>query len=250
MNSANVPKVNIFGVPISKLGFRETIQVLADAVESRKPHQVITANPIMVMAALQDPGYMQLMKQAEFIVPDGAGVVWAAGYVGNPVAERVPGIEIMQEMVKLAEERSWKVFLLGASREVVEAAAAELKKQHPRLQLAGVRDGYFGADQDHQVIEEIRAANPDMLFVGRSADKQEPWIARYKEELGVPVVMGVGGSFDVLSGKLKRAPKLFRQLRMEWFYRLLQEPYRYKRMLILPRFAMKVIREKENVQKG
>lgn len=246
----NVPKVNIFGVPISKLGFRDTVDQLVAAVESRKPHQVITANPIMVMAALEDPAYMRLMKEADFIVPDGAGVVWASGYVGNPVKERVPGIEIMQELLKISEERKWKVFLLGASPEVISAASDKIRQQHPRLQWAGVRDGYFGEDQDQEVIAEIRAANPDLLFVGRSADKQEPWIAKHKDALGVPVIMGVGGSFDVLSGKLKRAPKLFRSLRLEWLYRLIQEPYRYRRMLVLPKFAMKVIREKENVQKA
>jgi N-acetylglucosaminyldiphosphoundecaprenol N-acetyl-beta-D-mannosaminyltransferase len=246
----DVPKVSIFGVPISKLGFRDTIKQLVSAVESRKPHQVITANPIMVMAAIHDPSYMQLMKNADFIVPDGAGVVWAAGYVGNPVQERVPGIEIMQELLKLSVEREWKVFLLGASPEVIGAAAEKIRLQHPTLQLAGVRDGYFGAEQDQAVIEEIRAASPDLLFVGRSADKQEPWISQHKEALGVPVIMGVGGSFDVISGKLKRAPKLFRKMRLEWFYRLLQEPARFPRMLVLPKFALKVIREKENVQKA
>lgn len=245
----NIPKVNIFGVPISKLGFKDTVNMLVKAVESRKPHQVITANPIMVMAAQENNSYMAMMQKADIIVPDGAGVVWAAGYVGNPVQERVPGIEIMQELLNIAEARGWKVYLLGASPEVIQAAADRIRSNHPKLIMAGVRDGYFGADQDQEVIAGIRSANPDLLFVGRSADKQEPWIAQYKEALGVPVIMGVGGSFDVISGKLKRAPKLFRQLRLEWFYRLLQEPYRYKRMLVLPKFAMKVIREKENVQK-
>lgn len=246
----NVPKVSIFGVPISKLGFRDTIEFLVGAIESRKPHQVITANPIMVMTAMESQPYMSLMKQAELVVPDGAGVVWAAGYVHNPVKERVPGIEIMQELLRLAEERQWGVYLLGASPEVIGAAADKIRQQHPKLRLVGVRDGYFGADQDQAVIEGIQLAAPDLLFVGRSADKQEPWIAEHKDALGVPVMMGVGGSFDVLSGKLKRAPKMFRQLRIEWLYRLLQEPYRYKRMLVLPKFALKVIREKENVQKA
>lgn len=246
----NMPKVNIFGVPISKLGFRDTLAQLTAAVESRKPHQVITANPIMVMTAMEDPAYMQMMKAAEFVVPDGAGVVWAAGYVGNPVKERVPGIEMMQELFRIAEERGWRVYLVGASPEVIAIAAENIRKKHPRLILAGCRDGYFGPEADKEVIAEIRKAEPDLLFVGRSASTQDPWIGQYKEALGVPVMMGVGGSFDILAGKLKRAPKVFRQLRMEWLYRLLQEPYRYKRMLVLPKFALKVIREKENVQKA
>lgn len=244
-----VPVVSIFGIPISKMGFQDTIRWLTEAVASGRPHQIITANPIMVMAALRDPAYFAMMKRAELIVPDGAGIVWAAGYVGNPVAERVPGIELMQEMLRIGETRGWKVFILGASAEVIQAAAERIRADHPKLRLVGARNGYFGPEQDEEVIAEIRQASPDLLFVGRSAPTQEPWIDRFKEQLNVPVMMGVGGSFDILSGKLKRAPKLFRQLKLEWFYRLLQEPYRAKRMLALPKFALKVISEKDNVQK-
>ncbi|MGG2197682.1 MULTISPECIES: WecB/TagA/CpsF family glycosyltransferase [Paenibacillus] len=243
------PKVTIFGVPISKMNMKETVAYLTKIIETGKPHQIITANPIMVMTALEDPRYMTMMKQAELVVPDGAGVVWAAGYVGNPVAERVAGYDLMHELMKLGETRGWKVYMVGASPDIIEAAANRLKQLYPALQLVGFRDGYFGEKEDSRVIEAIRALSPDILLVGRSADKQEPWIAQHKEELGVPVIMGVGGSFDVLSGKLKRAPVFFQKLRLEWFYRLLQEPWRYKRMLVLPKFALKVIREKETVQK-
>lgn len=242
-------KVSIFGVPISKMSMKDTVAYITRIIESRKPHQIITANPIMVMTALEDARYMKMMKEADLVVPDGAGVVWAAGYVGNPVAERVAGYDLMHELMKLGETRGWKVYMVGASPDIIQAAADRLKQMYPALQLVGFRDGYFGEEEDSRVIESIRALAPDILLVGRSADKQEPWIAQHKEELGVPVMMGVGGSFDVLSGKLKRAPVLFQKLRLEWFYRLLQEPWRYKRMLVLPKFALKVIREKENVQK-
>lgn len=244
------PVVTIFGVPVSKWNMRQTVDYLCRVVEDGTvPHQVITANPIMVMAALRDPKYMRMMKEAEIIVPDGAGVVWAAGYVGNPVAERVPGIDLLHELMREGEARGWRVYMVGASDEVIQAAADKLRQSYPGIELAGFRNGYFGDKEDDAVIEEIRAAKPHILLVGRSADKQEPWIGKYKAQLGVPVMMGVGGSFDVLAGKLKRAPVLFRKLRLEWFYRLLQEPWRYKRMLELPKFALKVIREKENVQK-
>jgi N-acetylglucosaminyldiphosphoundecaprenol N-acetyl-beta-D-mannosaminyltransferase len=247
--ASGVPKVTIFGVPVSQMNMQDTVAYLTKAIDSKQPHQVITANPIMVMAALDDPAYMAMMKRAELIVPDGTGVVWAAGYVGKPVAERVTGFDLLQELLKVGEPRGWKVFALGASQEVIEAAADKIKETYPGIQIVGVRNGYFGEDQDAQVIEEIRRANPDILLVGRSASTQEPWIDRYKQQLSVPVMMGVGGSFDVLSGKLKRAPMFYQKLRLEWFYRLLQEPWRYKRMLTLPKFAVKVIREKENVTK-
>jgi N-acetylglucosaminyldiphosphoundecaprenol N-acetyl-beta-D-mannosaminyltransferase len=245
----SIPKVSIFGVPFSKLSMDDTITCVTRMIESGRPHQIITANPIMVMSAVDSPAYLQLLKGADLVVPDGAGIVWAANYVGNPVAERVTGFDLLHRIMQLGETRGWKVFLLGASPEIIEAAAVSIKHQYPALQLVGYRDGYFQAEDDIGVIENIRACQPDILLIGRSADKQEPWIARYKNELQVPVIMGVGGSFDVLSGKLKRAPKLFQKLRLEWFYRLLQEPWRYKRMLVLPKFAAKVVREKENVQK-
>ncbi|WP_249866353.1 WecB/TagA/CpsF family glycosyltransferase [Paenibacillus konkukensis] len=228
---------------------KDTVALITRMIESGKPHQIITANPIMVMSALENPAYLNMMKSVDLIVPDGAGIVWAANYIGNPVTERVAGFDLLHQMMSHGESKGWKVFLLGASPEIIEAAALRLKEQYPALQLVGYRDGYFKTDKDMQVIENIRSHHPDILLVGRSADTQEPWIAQYKEQLQVPVIMGVGGSFDVLSGKLKRAPALFQKLRLEWFYRLLQEPWRYKRMLVLPKFAAKVIREKENVQK-
>jgi len=141
------------------------------------------------------------------------------------------------------------VYLLGASSEVIEAAAAKLQSSYPAIRIVGKRNGFFSPDEDASVIESIRATEPDILLVGRSSDKQEPWLAANKHALGVPVMIGVGGTFDVLSGKLKRAPKLFQKLRLEWLYRLLQEPWRFKRMLVLPRFALKVMRDRENVLK-
>ncbi|MCY9695419.1 WecB/TagA/CpsF family glycosyltransferase [Paenibacillus alginolyticus] len=248
--SANaVPKVRIYGVPISKMSMDQTVAYLTNVIEQRQPHQVITANPIMVMAAQEDPAYLSMMQRAELIVPDGTGVVWAAKYVGEPVVERVPGYDLIHELMKVGESKGWKVYLLGASNEVIQAAAEKLRTTYPGIKLVGVRDGYFKDEQDAEVIQDILDAAPDILLVGRSAANQEPWIGKYKQQIGVPVMMGVGGSFDVLSGKLKRAPVLFQKLRLEWFYRLMQEPWRYKRMLLLPKFALKVMRDKEKVTK-
>ncbi|KRE41722.1 WecB/TagA/CpsF family glycosyltransferase [Paenibacillus sp. Soil724D2] len=250
VTSANtIPKVRIYGVPISKMSMDQTVAYLTNVIEQRQPHQVITANPIMVMAAQDDPAYLRMMQRAELIVPDGTGVVWAAKYVGEPVVERVPGYDLIHELMKVGESKSWKVYLLGASNEVIQVAAEKLRTAYPGIKLVGVRDGYFKDEQDAEVIQDIVDAAPDILLVGRSAANQEPWIGKYKQQIGVPVMMGVGGSFDVLSGKLKRAPVLFQKLRLEWFYRLMQEPWRYKRMLLLPQFALKVMRDKEKVTK-
>jgi N-acetylglucosaminyldiphosphoundecaprenol N-acetyl-beta-D-mannosaminyltransferase len=245
-----IPKVRIYGVPISKMSMKQTVDYLTRVIELKRPHQVITANPIMVMAAQDDPAYLMMMQHAELIVPDGTGVVWAAARVGQPVAERVPGYDLIHELMKVGEKKDWKVYLLGASDEVIEAAADKIRTLYPKVNLVGVRNGYFSDAEDAEVIRTIKEADPDLLLVGRAAANQEPWIGKYKEQLGVPIMMGVGGSFDVLSGKLKRAPVFFQKLRLEWFYRLLQEPWRYKRMLLLPKFAVKVMRDKDKVTKS
>ncbi|CAM4276132.1 WecB/TagA/CpsF family glycosyltransferase [Paenibacillus tarimensis] len=243
------PTVSIYGLPFSKMDMQETVNYLSNVIHLRIPTQVITGNPIMVMAGLENPDYYRVMEEAELIVPDGAGVVWASEYVGQPVKERVAGFDLMHRLLETGEKHRWSVFLLGTTQETIEESAERLKQQYPLIRFVGVRNGFFGPGEDAKVIEEIRRANPDMLFVARALDNQEPWIGRYKQELGVPVMMGVGGSFDIIAGKLKRAPVLFQKLRLEWFYRLLQQPSRYKRMLVLPKFMLKVVREKENVTK-
>ncbi|RUT33293.1 glycosyltransferase [Paenibacillus zeisoli] len=246
---AIVPTVSVFGIPVCKWGMEDTVKYLTEVVQTGQPHQIITANPIMVMAALENPEYKSMMQQADLIVPDGTGVVWAARKGGQPVTERVAGFDLLHELMKQGEQLGWKVFLLGAAPEVIQEASARLQLQYPRVKIVGTRDGYFGPQEDLEVVGEIVKAKPDLLFVARGADTQEPWIAKYKNQLGVPVIMGVGGSFDVISGRTQRAPKFMQKMHLEWFYRLLREPTRIRRMLALPKFTVKVLREGENLTK-
>lgn len=245
----DVPKVSIYGIPFSKLNMEDTVKLLVDHIDDGRSIQVITANPIMVMAALENDKNMAVMKQADLIVPDGTGIVWAANKFGDPVVERVTGFDLLHELMKAGEKRKWKVYLLGAASDVVQAAAERLQEQYPSISIVGYRDGFFKSDEDEDVVEQVRAANPDLLFVARGADTQEPWIAKYRHQLEVPLMMGVGGSFDVISGKAKRAPKLVQKLRIEWLYRLVKEPKRFMRMLALPKFAWKVMRDKDKLTK-
>lgn len=246
--SESIPTVPIFGIPFSKLSMDETVSYLTEAIEEGRLTHVITANPIMVMAALDNPEFARVMKKADIIVPDGAGVVWAAKVGGDPVAERVTGFDLMHRLLEQGEKRHWRAYLLGTTQEIIEAAAEKLQLQYPQVRIVGVRNGFFGPDEDEAIVEEIRELKPHLLFVARGMEK-EAWNAEFKERLGVPFIMGVGGSFDVVSGKLKRAPVPFQKLKLEWLYRLLQEPSRYKRMLALPKFVVKVLRNKENVTK-
>lgn len=246
---STLPTVPIFGIRVSKVDMQTTVSYLTEAVRNREPHQVITANPIMVMTALENPAYMEIMKSAELVVPDGTGVVWAAEYCHEPVAERVAGFDLLHELLRVGETYNWRVYLLGSTPEVIRETASRLQTQYPGVVIAGYRDGFFGPEADEEIIAGIIETQPDLLFVARGADSQEPWIAKYKSRLNIPVMMGVGGSFDVISGKSRRAPKAFQKLRAEWLYRLLKEPTRYKRMLALPKFAVKVMREKDKVTK-
>jgi N-acetylglucosaminyldiphosphoundecaprenol N-acetyl-beta-D-mannosaminyltransferase len=242
-------ETQIFDIPISRMNMEQTVAYLTAAVEQGAPHQVITANPIMLMAALENESYKRMMQQAELIVPDGAGLVWAIRRLAEPVRERVAGIDLMRRLLTVAQERRWRVYFLGASAEVLEAAVQQIRQQFPQLLISGYRDGYFGNEQDEQVVNDIRETAPQMLFVGRSAAQQEPWIGRFKTQLSVPVMMGVGGSFDIWSGRLKRAPRIWQMLRIEWLYRLLQEPWRYKRMADLPKFVWHVLQTERTVKK-
>ncbi|RED57653.1 N-acetylglucosaminyldiphosphoundecaprenol N-acetyl-beta-D-mannosaminyltransferase [Cohnella lupini] len=231
------------------MNMKETVNYLKHVIETRRPHRVITGNPIMLMVGLDNPSFHHTLSTADLVVPDGAGVVWAARRLKQPVQERVAGFDLMHELLEEGERHQWSAYLLGASADIIQTAYEKLSKQYPGVRFVGYRDGYFTDRDDGEVVAGIREANPDLLFVARSTMNQEPWIEKYQSVLGVPVVMGVGGSFDVISGKLKRAPALFRKMGMEWFYRLLQEPTRFKRMLVLPRFALKVIKDGDKVLK-
>lgn len=245
----NFETVSIYGIPFSKMKMQETLAWMTDAIVNHRSTHVITANPIMVMAALENDNFMRVMQQADIIVPDGAGVVWAANKAGSPLSERVTGFDLLHELMRIGEKHHWKVFLLGAAPEVVQATEARLHELYPGVQIVGALDGYFGAAEDEGVVAQIREAAPDILFVARGADTQEPWIAKYRDQLNATLMMGVGGSFDIISGRMKRAPQWMQKMKLEWFYRLIKEPTRYKRMLALPKFAWKVMRDKDNVTK-
>jgi N-acetylglucosaminyldiphosphoundecaprenol N-acetyl-beta-D-mannosaminyltransferase len=240
--------VTLFGIPVSKMNMEQTVRYLTEAVHERRPHHVVTANPIMVMTGMEDPDFMAMLRGADMVVPDGAGLVWAASRLGKPVAERIAGYDLVQELFRVGNAEGWRVYFVGATQDVVEAAKANVEKRYPGLRIVGCRNGYFGEDEDDRVVDEIVAAAPDLLLVGRSTYTQDPWIAKYRDRLRVPVMIGVGGSFDVMSGRLKRAPLWMQRLKLEWLYRLIQEPMRWRRMLVLPRFAVKVLLYGENIR--
>jgi len=236
-------RVEILDVPVDRLTLEQAADRMAALVQSGRPARVITLNPeYLYQAATADSSLLELVRRADLVTADGEGIVWAGRVAGTPFPERVTGIDLMLAMFRRAALAGWPVFLLGAAPGVADEAAANLRRQYPALRVAGVYHGYFKQDEEAAVAELVREAAPRLLFVALGAPKQERWIDRYIDLIGPVTAMGVGGSFDVLAGRVTRAPRWMQRLHIEWLGRLLMEPSRWRRMLVLPRFAMLVRR--------
>lgn len=205
---------------------------------------VVTANPEVVMAALEDKSLYTILMEAELITADGIGVVWASNQLGDPVAERVAGYDLLHELCKTSFRQPFRLYVFGASEEVNRKAAENLVKTYPNIELVGRRNGYYDEAEESNIVREINRARPHVLLVALGVPKQEAFIYKHKHALEVNVAIGVGGSLDVLAGAVKRAPRIWQKLRLEWLYRLLSQPSRWRRQLALPRFALKVLQEK------
>lgn len=237
-------KVEVLGVGIHPLKLSETVEVIGDWIGHRHhgavTRQVVTLNAEMLYRAQGDPELRRVMEEADLVVPDGHGVVWAGRRAGYRVPERVTGIDLIHALAEAGRNR-WSFYLLGSLPGVAGEAATNLQRQYPGLIVAGTGHGYFERSETPDVVRRIRDAAPDLLLVALGSPGQELFIHRHRHELGAAVAIGVGGSLDVLAGRLRRAPVLFQRLRLEWLYRLLQEPSRWRRVLVLPRFVWMVL---------
>ncbi len=236
-------KANILGSYIDIIDFAGAIDQIKTYIRLKKPTQVITLNAEIVYNAQEDKKLQKIINQADLVTPDGIGIVWAARRLGWEVKERVTGIDMVYNICEEAEKEGYKIYLLGAAPEVITKAAANLRQDYPQLNIVGTKDGYFTEEEIANIIDEIKKARPDILLVALGAPKQEYFIDEHKEALEVPVSIGVGGSFDVIAGVKKRAPAIFIKLNLEWLYRLITEPSRIKRQLVLPKFVWAVLRQ-------
>ncbi|MFA4858634.1 MAG: WecB/TagA/CpsF family glycosyltransferase, partial [Candidatus Margulisiibacteriota bacterium] len=244
------PKVTILGTEINKLTMFDAVNFCRTAIENQNPkiaHQIITVNPELVYQAAHDPALRTFINSVELKTADGAGLLWAAKYLKRPLPERITGIDLLGQIFELANRHGYRIFLLGSAKEVVDKAATNLQQKYPQIRLVGWHDGYF--TDEPALKEQIKTARPDILIVGMGAPKQDYWISQNKDTLGVPLSIGVGGSFDVISGLKKRAPKWIQKIRAEWVYRLVKEPWRIKRQINLFKFMWLVRKEKKS-QKG
>lgn len=232
-------ELKILGIKLHKLDFNETINTIEGFVNARVPRLVVTLGTEMVMSARKNKTFKDVLDTADLVCADAVGLLWASKIAGEPLKEKVAGIDILTKIAQLSENKGWRLFFLGASPGTAETAVNVLSSKYPGMIIAGFHHGYF--DDDFEIKKMIKDANPDILFIALGSPKQELWFVKNREELGVPVGIGVGGSFDVLSGKLKRSPKWMINLGLEWLYRLYLEPWRWKRMTVLPVFAVQVL---------
>ena len=244
---SSLPSRNILGVTIHAFTKDQVLDYLSKtALEQGGKQQVIaTANAEMVMLAREDAAFGALLAAADLVVPDGAGVVWAARHGGSPVPERVPGVDLTQALLHHAAQTGKSVFFFGAAPGVAEQAAKQAAISNPGLIIAGTRDGYFSAADSPRIVAMVNDSQADLLFVALGVPKQEQWIQENRASLSPRVIMGVGGTLDVLAGRVKRAPVWMQRASLEWLYRLLCQPSRFIRMLALPRFVLAVLFDKK-----
>ncbi len=239
--SKQVNHVTIMDVPFTNLTQKE----LLDQHIYRRLHRmnktfVVTANPEIVMMAKENKRYHSLISRADFIIPDGTGIVMASKVIRNPIKERIPGFDLMTHLIGYAEDQSLSCFFLGAKQEVLDKMISRIKELHPFLKIAGAHHGYFDLG-DREVAEKVKKAKPDLVFVALGSPAQEKWITKYYQEFDKGLFMGVGGSFDVIAGEVKRAPAIWIKFHLEWFYRLIKQPFRWKRILKVFEFMFRIL---------
>lgn len=237
-------KVSVLGVSFDNKTKETFLEELMDRIHRNEKTFVVTANPEIVMYAKKDPAYMELIQEADYVIADGIGIIKGSQMLGTPIVERVAGYDLMLELLAQANQQKSRVYLLGAKEEVLQQTVKKVESLYPGIRLVGARNGYFDLS-DQSVIKEVQQTQPDMVFVATGFPRQEQWIHKYMETASKGLLMGVGGSFDVLSGKSKRSPNIFIRLNIEWLYRLVTQPTRFKRMLALPRFLHEVKQEKK-----
>jgi N-acetylglucosaminyldiphosphoundecaprenol N-acetyl-beta-D-mannosaminyltransferase len=226
-------RVEIMGCQIDNLSMEETLLTVESFIQSGKPHEHVGVNVDKIVQASKDPELRRIINKSDLSSVDGMPIVWASRLLGKPLKERVTGVDLFDVLMKRAAEKGWRIYLLGAKEDVVAKVKSYYESICPDIAIVGYRNGYWTATEEAQVVDDITASKADLLFVALGSPEKERFLSRYQEEMKVPFAMGVGGTFDVMSGKVKRAPVWMQKSGFEWFYRFLQEPRRmFKRYFI------------------
>lgn len=238
----NLEAIPLHGLVVHRVSMEETLEAIDRFISSCTPHHVVTLDSSMCVIARDDPTLQSIVSHAELVTPDSAGVVWACRRLGTPLKERVSGVEIVDRLCSLSPSRGYRLFFFGSAPGVAQAAAERMRSRYPGCQVVGTRDGFFTKEQEPQIVEQIKSARPDILCVALGIPLQEKWIHRFRDTLNVPVLIGVGGTFDVYSGRVKRAPVWMQRLNLEWLYRLLKNPRKISKVMTLPKFVLMTLR--------
>ena len=233
-------KIKIQNINFSNYSMVEFLKIFESRIDKEEKTFVVTANPEIVEYANKEHNYYETLSKADYITPDGIGVVIASKILKSPLKERVAGYDLMSELLNIAEMKGKKVYLLGAKDGTLEKTYQNIKKKFPELNIVGRHHGYIDIS-DEELVQSIVELQPDLIFVALGFPKQEYWIERHIDKFQKGLFMGVGGSFDVWAGEVKRAPEVWIKLNLEWLYRLIKQPTRFKRMLVLPQFLFKVM---------
>ena len=231
-------RITMMGCGIDNLSMEETLGRVEEFIRSGLPHQHVVVNVDKLVKASRDGELRRIVNECDLVNADGMPVVWASRLLGKPLKERVAGIDLFEALMRRASDKGWRVFLLGARAEVTGAVADIYQRRYPGLALAGWRDGYWqGEEEEAQVARMVADSRADLLFVAISSPKKEQFLGRYQAAMRVPFAMGVGGTFDVAVGRVRRAPPWMQRAGLEWFWRFLQEPRRMFRRYFIDDIA-------------
>lgn len=222
----NRQRIEMMGCQVDNLTMEETLQTIEGFIASGKPHQHVVVNVDKLVKAQHDLELRRIINECALINADGMPVVWASRLLGKPLKERVAGVDLFDALMKRAAQKGWRVYLLGAKEDVVSKVRTIYQDRLPSLVFAGHRNGYWTAAEEPAIVDEITSTKADLLFVAISSPKKEHFLGAYQATMKIPFAMGVGGTFDVAAGKVKRAPIWMQKTGLEWFYRFLQEPRR------------------------
>ncbi len=238
-------RIHFLGSPMDSATMQETVAVIADRIEKKHFLQHVVVNVAKLVNMQQDKQLAESVTACDLINIDGMGVVLGARFLGHDVPERVAGVDLFHNLLAMSADKGFSVFLLGAKQEIVAQTANKVAELYPKLNIAGFHHGYFW-DDEQAIVDKIKASGARLLFVAITSPKKENFINKYQDQLGVDFVMGVGGTFDVVAGKVKRAPLWMQKYGLEWLYRVIQEPKRmWKRYLVTnSTFAWLLFKEK------
>lgn len=234
-------KVNILGVKVDKVGIDEAVDKIFAMLEENRAHSVFTPNSEIILNAYKDKSFCDVLNSSDLLTADGIGVVYASKILHDPISQRCAGYDIACKLVDRISETGHRLYLFGGKPGVANMAKKNLERKYPFIQIVGTRDGYFKEEETQDIINDINMVDADIVFVCLGAPKQEKWIYENKDKLKARVLMGIGGSLDVFAGVAERAPDFWCRMGLEWLYRLIKEPWRFKRMLALPKFGLIVM---------